>query len=303
MRERLGLIITVAGVIAAACVSTPLPTDPPTDASVRPVPTRTAIPTSSDVPAAASPTTATPASEPETIRAGGLAEVIVGQLRQVADPAHPEDRAFQSPRYAFERTLQPVQRGTGVYLVESRVVENRTWWRVAVDPYVGCCAPFGWIPATDRDGEPAIAPVELYCPSTDAHLTSYDFVHPESFEPPVCFGDREIEMRGYLACARPIVDAAYFLTGFGSWDQTGIECQLDDRMSVYGELVTSLSVGSPSDFEDFVDLTGYYYDPDSDTCRWTPGNYMAIPVDGAPTDTAEFGCQMRFVVTSVSPLP
>jgi hypothetical protein len=222
----------------------------------------------------------------------------------VADPAQPQDRAFESPRFPVERTLRPLLRAYDVYLLESRVVDGREWWRVADDAYLGCCAPFGWIPVTNREGEPLMVPSEVHCPSTSPRVTSYDLVHPGSFEPPACFGHGEIVMRGYLACTRGlIVDAPYFLSGLSSWDQTGVDCQLDARMTVYGEAVTSLVESSAADFEEFVDVTGHYYDPGSQHCRWTPGNFMQMPVDDAPLDTAEFACQMRFVATSVAVLP
>ena len=149
-------------------------------------------------------------------------------------------------------------------------------------------------------------PYSLYCPEPEGHLTAYDWVHPQWFDPAVCVGRADVTLRGYLWCTRGLtIDAAIFLTGLSSWDQTRVECTIDGRfdnaLTVYGDLAASLA--ERDDYRGFVDVTGHYFDPDSSECRWTTGNYMPESVEGAPTDTAEFGCQMRFVATEVTPLP
>jgi hypothetical protein len=228
-------------------------------------------------------------------------------VRQVADPEHPGDDAYQQSEHPIGRVLEPIQRANDVYILESRVIDGREWWRVADSPYVGCCAPFGWIPGTTGDGQQVLSePDSLYCPEGSDHLSTYDLIHPEWFDPAVCFGHDEVTFRGYLACTRGLtIDASYFLTGLSSWDQTGVECSLDSRydsqLTVYGDVAIGLA--QEGEYGEFVDVAGHYFDAASKDCRWKPGNYMPMPVDDAPLDTAEFACQMRFVATSINALP
>lgn len=225
-------------------------------------------------------------------------------VKQVADPQHPNDNSFQTSEYPAGRVLEPLERGYDVYLLESKEVDGRNWWRVADSSYVGCCAPFGWIPWTDSDGNPLLIPSAVYCPEATEHMTTYDFIHPEgSFEGAICFGRNDVTLRGYLACDRPAIDGALFLSGLNSYDQTGYECKLDDRMTVLGAIVPARGESNANTWHEVADVTGHYYAQQAQDCRWVPGDYMPMPVDDAPTDTAQFACQMEFFATSATPLP
>jgi hypothetical protein len=238
--------------------------------------------------------------------APGVVVEIVHEVRQVANPERPRDDAYQGPdpQYPLARVLERQRPGYEVYLLESRVVDGRQWWRIADSAAVGCCAPFGWIPALTADGSPVFRMANVICPAADGALTSYDLFRIGGFDPAVCHGNREITLRGYLACNQPSIDAPYFLSGLRSYDQTGYECTLDERLTVYGEIVPDSSSGtSANEWRDVVDLTGHYFAAESDACRWTTGNFMHMPVDGAPVDTAQFACRMRFYGTGVTRLP
>jgi hypothetical protein len=292
---------------AFACASpalpTPAPLTPPPPLATASSPIH-ALPTASPTVATPSVTPRpTPTPPPTTLAPDVLAEVLVHQVKQVADPEHPRQTSFQSPANQIERGLQPLQRAYDVYLLDHRLVDGTDWWQVADSAFLGCCAPFGWIPSLDADGSPTIAPAPVYCPEPVGSLTTYDLIHPDGFEAPICFGKGDITIRGYLACDRPAIDAAIFLSGLRSYDQTGYECRLDDRMTVYGEAVPLTVEESPQAWHDVVDVTGHYFDPGSDACRWAPGNYAPFPIDNAPVETAQFACEMRFYATSVTPLP
>src|SRR4051812_13232901 len=64
--------------------------------------------------------TAKPTTEPTVgsgIKVGGMAVVVAGQLRQVADPNRPGDRAFESAAFAEGRVLRPLGESQRVLVV------------------------------------------------------------------------------------------------------------------------------------------------------------------------------------------
>jgi hypothetical protein len=289
---------------AVGCASPVPPTFSP-GASNTPSPVPAVTPSTIATPGATPTLQMGPTASPAGLRVGALAKVTVDQLQQVADPTRPRDGAFQSPRSALARALSPLTSGQDVYLLEGpRTIDGRDWWRIADSAFVGCCAPFGWIPATTAQGAPAIQADQPIC-SPGSKVTAENIKGAGDFGWPACLSGADVALHGTLVCSRPIIDAPYFLSGFSSWYDSGYECQVDSALNVYGSTLIDLikTRGSSDGWQGSADLTGHFYEPTSDGCRWAEGDLYQIPVDNAPIDTAQFACQMRFFVTTVTPLP
>jgi hypothetical protein len=243
----------------------------------------------------------TPSPTPSELHVNGLAKVTVKQLRQMVDPANPKNHSFEEPGQSYERMLLPLHRDDEIYLVDGPLkVDGREFWKVAETEYfVGCCAPFGWIPTTNSDGIATVEPVMPECGDASQDFVALSPPANGSLSVLACYGGMELHVRGPLICSRPTVDSAYEIDG--PWKSQTL-CDVGDRMSVYGEAVTSL-VEDPNYgdwYADFVRLTGHFDDPASSECNWTYGTYMNIvPDTGGPAETAEFACRTLFIVTHV----
>jgi hypothetical protein len=235
-----------------------------------------------------------------------MAVVAAGELRQVADPNRPADRAFESPLHAGERVLRPLGESAHVMIVGGPTSPNGAeYWQIADRAFPGCCAPFGWVPAMQTSGESALEPFELNCPAPGATVSGDDIYELGVLEAASCYGDAEFTMRGLVTCGRPVVDT--FLTIAGpAWANDPTLCAIDRALPLYGPAVTNLfdATGNGAEFDATVELSAHFNDPSSAACRWAPATSLSIDVpDDAPVDTAQFACRTSIYVTTATPEP
>jgi hypothetical protein len=269
-------------VLAAGCTTQ---SSPPTAATLAPV--ATPVPTSGS-----------------GLRVGQMAVVVAGQLRQVADPNRPADRAFESAANAGGRILRPLGESQHVLVVGGPTNPNGdVYWQIADDSFPGCCAPFGWVREMSSNGDAAIKPVNVACPDGDRPLNGDQLIALGVMEAATCLGSGDFSLRGEVRCDRPAVDSFVSITG-PDWANDETLCILDNAVALYGavtQLYTLASAaGAPFDGE--VDLVAHFNDSSAQDCRWAPGNFMPIPVDNAPAETAQFACRMSIVVTRAKPV-
>jgi hypothetical protein len=263
----------------------------------------------SAVPTHAPATSPTPLATPEPssfdgLNVGTIAVVKAGQLRQVADPNHPEDRAFESPVSAIGRILKPLGESQHVLVVGGPTKPNEdVYWRVADDPFPGCCAPFGWVRAIDNGGLNNLEPFQPACPDPSVAITGNQLIELGVMEASVCFRDTDFKLHGEVRCAQPQVNEFLAITG-PDWTNDQTLCDIDQAVSLFGPAVTDLFASGQTEngqiFDEDADLTAHYNDASSKDCRWAPGNYGPIPLDEAPVDTAQFACRMSVYVTKAA---
>jgi hypothetical protein len=275
-------LIVVALVLVAAACGSPVPPTPGTSTLPR----------------------ATPAPVPSSVDdlvVGGMAIVKAGQLRQVADPNHPEDRAFETPVSAVGRILKPLGEAQHVLVVGGPTKPNEdVYWRVADDPFPGCCAPFGWVRALDTGNLPTLAIFEPDCPDPSITITGNQLIALGVMESSVCFGDGDFKLHGEVRCAQPPVNEYVAITG-PDWTNDDTLCDIDQAVALFGPAVTDMFTSALAEqgqlFDQDMDLVAHFNDASSEDCRWAPGNYGPIPLDNAPVDTAQFACRMSVLVT------
>jgi hypothetical protein len=233
-----------------------------------------------------------------------MAVVTAGQLRQVADPNQPADRAFESASHAGARVLRPLGEAQRVMIVGGPTQPNDdVYWQIADAAFPGCCAPFGWVRATNGAAQSVIAPFVPACPDRTHAVSGNDLLALGLMEAESCFGKADFKLRGEVRCA-PVATDGFIAIAGPQWTHERILCNIDQAVSLYGPAVTQLSTAGSDNgyFDEDADLIAHFDDASSSSCRWTPGNYMAIPVDDAPIDTAVFACRMSVYVTSATPV-
>jgi hypothetical protein len=279
MRSVAGAVLML---LAAACTTQ---SAPPTAATLAPV--------STPVPISGS-----------GLRVGQMAIVVAGQLRQVADPNQPADRAFESAANAGARILRPLGESQHVLVVGGPTNPNGdVYWQVADDAFPGCCAPFGWVREASSNGAAAIEPLTVACPAGNVPLDGDQLVALGVMEVATCFGSSEFSLRGEVRCDRPSVDSFVSITG-PDWANDQTLCILDNAVALYGAVTQLYTLGSAAGapFDDEVDLIAHFNDASAHDCRWAPGSFMPIPIDNAPVETAQFACRMSIYVTQARPV-
>jgi hypothetical protein len=240
---------------------------------------------------------------PPTVTVGALASVTVNALRQIADPTHPRDKAWEKPR-TNQRWLEPLNEGDIVYVIDSQSVDGVLWWKVADSARVDCCAPFGWITATG-DASRTTVPVEPNCPDAGIPMTGMRMGQLDRLVALVCFGSTPLSVTGNLSCDDTHGDAAVEVAS--PWPN-GVSqlpnCQID-ATRVVGDVLRTL-IGTESRVDMHATLTGHFDDPRSSECEWIHGSlhggvFDILPPEGGPADTAAFDCRTQFVVTEVVP--
>jgi hypothetical protein len=234
-----------------------------------------------------------------------VAVVAAGQLRQVADPNRPADRAYESAANAEGRILRPLGESQRVLVVGGPTDPNGdVYWQVADDPFPGCCAPFGWVRETSSDGNPAIKPFKPACPATGSMVTGGQLIALGLMEASTCFGTADFKLHGEVKCDRPPVQSFVSITG-PDWVNDQTLCNIDNAVALYGAVTDlySSAGGSPGPFDADADLVAHFNDPSAQDCRWAPGNFQPIPLDDAPVNTAQFACAMSIYVTHATPSP
>jgi hypothetical protein len=232
-----------------------------------------------------------------------MAVVKAGVLRQVADPNHPEDRAFESPASAVGRILQPLGESQHVLIVGGPTnPSGDLYWRVADDPFPGCCAPFGWVREFSSKDVLAIEAFRPACPDPNTPITGNQLLALGVMEASTCFGTDDFQLRGDVRCAQPVVSQFLSITG-PDWTNDQTLCDIDQAVALYGPAVTALYADAPEGqgFDSNVALTAHFNEPSSTNCRWAPGNEGSFSLDSAPADTAQFACRMSVFVTQATP--
>ena len=236
---------------------------------------------------------------------GGIAIVTAGELRQVADPNRPQDRAFETPVSAVGRILKPLGEAQHVMIVGGPTKPNQdVYWRIADDPFPGCCAPFGWVRAADGGGVTTLAAFSPACPDPTTPITGNQLIALGVMEASVCFGESNFRLHGEVRCARPQTDEFVAITG-PDWTNEDTLCDIDQVVALFGPAVTDLFTAVDAEqgeiFDQDMDLVAHFNDPSSQNCRWAPGSYGPVPLDDAPVDTAQFACRMSVYVTTATP--
>lgn len=233
-----------------------------------------------------------------------MAIVKAGELRQVADPNHPESRAFESPASAIGRVLQPLGESEHVLVVGGPTnPSSEVYWRVADDPFPGCCAPFGWVREFSSKDVLAIEAFHPACPDPGTPITGNQLLALGVMEASTCYGTDDFQLGGDVRCAQPVVNQFISITG-PDWTTDQTLCDIDQALALYGPAVTALydpSTVGPG-FDGVVQLSAHFNDPSSTDCRWAPGNAGSFSLDEAPVDTAQFSCSMSVFVTQATPV-
>jgi hypothetical protein len=232
-----------------------------------------------------------------------MAVVTTGQLRQVADPNRPSDHAFETPADAVGRVLHPLGESQHVMIVGGPTKPNNdVYWQVADSAFPGCCAPFGWVRATNGADQSVIEPFDPQCPDPLEPLSGNELLALGVMEAESCFGTADFKLRGEVRCARPVVEQFLSITG-PDWANDETLCDIDQAVSLYGDAATGLlaRAGVGEVFDADVELTAHFDDPSADDCRWAPGNSRPMSVANAPVDTAQFACRMSVYVTEATP--
>jgi hypothetical protein len=247
-------------------------------------------------------------SQTSQVAVGQMAIVKAGQLRQVADPNRPTQRTFESPGpVGFERVLVPLGENAHVRIVGGPTNPNGdVYWQVADAAFPGCCAPFGWVRATQTDNEPAIVPLALDCPDRAQPMSGDQLIALGVMEAATCFGPHDFALRGIVRCSQPAVDSYLSIAG-PQWTDDRTLCVFGDALDVYGPAVTALfaqAKRTDNGFFGTVDMKAHFNDASSVSCRWAHGTLNSIDIsDDAPADTAQFACAMSIYVTQATPQP
>ncbi len=230
-----------------------------------------------------------------------MAVVKAGQLRQVADPNRPDQRAFESPPDAVGRYLHPLGESAHVLVVGGPTNPNGyVYWQVVDEAFPGCCAPFGWVRELGSDGAPTIVAFEPECPDPSTFISGNQLIGLGVMAASTCFGSDAFQLQGEVRCAQPVVRQFLSITG-PDWTNDQTLCNIDQAVALYGPTVTALFAGAEGGlFDEETQVTAHFNDPSSDDCRWAPGNYQPMSVENAPIDTAQFACRMSVLVTDVS---
>ena len=180
-----------------------------------------------------------------------------------------------------------------VFVVDGPVdADGYAWYLVApLERDDGMVAPFGWVAAASRSGEPWIEGIEAACPAT---VTLASVIELHRYERVVCFGDAPFSLDA------PLVSAGI---GGGPWSWEpdwlvqigGLGLALDDT----GDRTLAVRVppGGPSFGPGgAVRVTGHFNDAAALTCQVT----SADPATPAPSrEEAILICRSEFVLDSV----
>ena len=223
-------------------------------ACASPAPSPSPSPVPSPLLASAAPSTdaaafwnssASPAATSSGLRVGAMAVVTAGQLRQVADPNQPADRAFESSSHAGERVLRPLGEAQRVMIVGGPTQPNDdVYWQVADAAFPGCCAPFGWVRGADGADQPVLAPFAPECPDRTDVVSGNELLALGLMEAQSCFGRADFKLRGEVRCA-PVTTDGYIAIAGPQWTHERTSCNIDQAVALYGAAVTQLSSAEP----------------------------------------------------------
>lgn len=238
-----------------------------------------------------SPTpTSMPSPAPSGLHAGGMATVIVDNLRLVIDPSDPSAHSDLTNR------LQPLTLGAELFLIEGPRRESGVdYW--AIDG----AGPGGlsWVAATRRSVA-TIVPYLPPCPPTDG-LAASTLSDLGAFEALVCYGSADLTLRGELSCGPAAVDA---IVGGAAFMSDRVICMLDDALQVFGSPVTGLlyAADGPGRVNGQYEVRGHFDDPAAQSCHSIPFGWTPLNAPGNPELGPVASCRTMFVATAVAPL-
>jgi hypothetical protein len=219
-----------------------------------------------------------------------IAEVVADTLRVRGLPSTADSSA------KFERLLG---RSDQVFIVDGPVkADGYEWYLVQAMVEEGSepGAPFGWVAAASRDGEPWIEDVEeTTCPRVPEDASRFGVMPPEVLVH--CFGSRELtfELDANVYCLPDEVrqvEPAWF--GAGCGELSGDACG-SCGLSIAAD--PGLGISIPREQAGHWAFRGHFDDPAAATCHG--------PAAGDTRVAEQFGihlCRMTFVLTSLKRL-
>lgn len=270
---------------------------PPPSPSVPPTGSPTGSPPASTTPSPTllpSPSQPPPTHTPVPIlHVDGLATIAVDELRRFVDPARPNKNS-QLPRdYA------PLRAGQLAFLVDGPLrVADREYWQLSLGP----ADPFGqlgWAPATDESGAATLVPFEPTCPPVEG-LGAAALNSLGGLQALVCFGGRELTLRGDVECNRATADGGI---GGAYYFDSNRHCVLDGVLTVYGDTVTAILGQDPlaPTVSGAYELRGHMDDHGARGCGLIP---IGVSHDAptTPDPAAVMWCRQNVVVTGLTPI-
>ena len=204
------------------------------------------------------------------------------------DPAHPE----LNNGLLYNRAFCP---GDLVYVAAGQdVIKGVEYWQLST----GLIA--GWFPAVDRTGDEQFEATNPACPGAQELISGPQRSMLAGPAGLVCFGRRELRVRGNLECNRLPADGG---PGGVPWMSSAALCHVDRNLAVYGDAVTRpiLGAGRPSQFSAAYEVVGHFDDAAAGTCYFVPIG-VNLDTPGGPPDTAAvMFCRLAFVATSALP--
>lgn len=276
------LVILALLLVVAACGVSPVPT---------PSPSTTITPT--PVAPSARPTpTIDPTPTPElTLRVDGMATVAVDGMRQVFDPAHPN----QNRR--LNAQLGTIDAGERVFLVATLVARKGTYWQVYREAHR--TGPLGWV-SEAKDANLTLAPFQPACP-TNFPLTAEEIQELGRIAVLSCFGQTELMLSGTVNCDRPSIEWA---VGGAAFLDANRSCRLDEQIELHGEGITSL-LDLPTRVSSLSGrflVRGHFDDPEAQNCGSIPFETFPNPANQPPEPATIMACRQMFVVSNATQL-
>jgi hypothetical protein len=228
-----------------------------------------------------------------------IAHVVSGRLRIRSQPRVADDSAKYEP-------LLDV--GARLMVLDGPVVaDDYEWYHVtAWDPKdAGRSWPVGWVARGDHDGTPWIDALPDVCPQGVPSITTVLSLAP--VERVACFGDRELELRAYVAGSDEtyacdsdpgcVVDGPTWLSVLG-----GTYAEVDAQSGRPSASVLLIAIDPSGRVPEtsiprgsMADLVGRFDHPAAADCRARDGLAAGRTTDEA----ARLECRARFVLTSV----
>ena len=175
-------------------------------------------------------------------------------------------------------------KGGLLVVVHGPILVGDVPWYLLAPAQLGIDIPTGWTPLTSPDGTRLIEAAEFTCPASPLTVEVLGSLALTDGLP-ACFGDRDVTIRGDLACDRAV---EAFVTG-PDW-VAGPTCSIGSPPTIYG-LDPTLTPGR-------FDVTGHFDDPAAGDCR--PADFMST--DLARVE-AVLACRRAFVATNAERTP
>jgi hypothetical protein len=220
-----------------------------------------------------------------------MARVTTESLGRWADPA--DQRANRK----LNRNYGRIEHGALVLLVDGpQLVDEIEYWQLWPSYWDGP-SPLGWAPATSREGDMNLEPVQPPCPPP-AGLMAVHLAALDPIERLACFGDSPLSLRGDVTCVGGEADREIA----GPFINPHRWCDMDGYLDLYGMAITKIGPDQNETYRGAFEVRGHFDDPESSTCYAVP---FGSSVEGgrSPGDPgAIVECRLLFVVTSAERL-